>query len=137
MMVAGMATQVVGGISNYQTSRTQAAIYKDQAKLSLLKGKIAKVQQQAEVEVKRKTAIAQAGKGGAITGSYLENINTTMAAAELDKDILDFNSKLEASNSIYAAQQTRREGKMQLLSALGGAAMSGAKSGMFKSGGKD
>jgi len=125
LTIAGAALTVAGGVSSFQQGRGAQDAFKEQARVAIAKGNIERFQLAQESERVRKTATAQAGMGGgSLSGSYLENLNTSMTNAQLDEEMITYNAEVSASNFIQQGRNARAAGQAALMSSIGSAAIS-------------
>jgi len=132
LAIGSAVASVADGIMQFQQGRAQQDIAKQQARISIAKGNIAKFQQQQEAERIRRQATAEAGRGGGtLTGSYLENLNRSMTNAELDREMIGFNAKVQAENFISQGRAARAAGTASLLGSVASAGTGLSKAGIF------
>lgn len=125
IMVGAIAASAA---ASYQGSKRQSKVLKQQANIAIKKGEIEKVQNKQRTERVRRQIEASAGKAGGLSGSALENLNKSMANAELDQQMIGFNASLQSENYKFQASEARARGTMALIEGVGKAA--GAIGGM-------
>ena len=135
LAIGSAVATVAGGVASYQQGRGANDIAKEQARVAIAKGNIERFQQAQESEKVRKAATAQAGKGGgSLSGSYLENLNASMTNAQLDAEMISYNSEVAAANFRQEGKNAKAAGLSSLIGSVASAGASAAGSGIFSSG---